>query len=36
MSVGQYSPYIYKGEPAQIVSQDITRTQFLLTFGFKF
>ncbi len=36
MSAGQYSPYLYRGEPAQVVSQDITRNQFLLTFGFKF
>ncbi|MBI1226484.1 MAG: hypothetical protein GC192_14720 [Bacteroidetes bacterium] len=36
MSSGQYSPYLYRGEPAQIITQDITRDQFLLTFGFKF
>lgn len=36
ISQGQYSPYVYRNEPGQSVSQDITRNQFLLTFGFKF
>lgn len=36
MSEGQYSPYIINGGPGQVVSQTITRNQFLLTFGFKF
>ena len=36
MSQGQYSPYLYKDAPGQVVSQDATRNQFLLTFGLKF
>lgn len=36
LSTGQYSPYLYRGGAGQIVSQDVTRNQFFLTFGFKF
>lgn len=36
MSQGQYSPYVYRNGPGQLVSQDINRNQVLLTFGFKF
>ncbi|MCC6723293.1 MAG: hypothetical protein IT258_02195 [Saprospiraceae bacterium] len=32
----QYSPYLLNGEPAQVVTQHNTRTQVLLTLGFKF
>jgi hypothetical protein len=36
VSEGTYSPYLYQGAPAQVVSQNITRNQFLMTLGFKF
>ncbi len=36
LSEGQYSPYVYNNGPGQLVSQTITRSQFLTTIGFKF
>lgn len=36
VSEGTYSPYLYQNAPTQVVSQNITRNQFLMTLGFKF
>ena len=37
LSVGTtYSPYVYQSTPTQVVTQNITRNQFMLTLGFKF